>query len=111
MGYPKPVRVSVRCQRFIRHLTHNRWPVDAVGRRRVGSSTPVDDEHNHMARAFAYLIVSKFPPPKRLARAPAEWDQDPKEPRGPSNLAARRRGRGPWGSLSDAAPLGYDDEL
>ncbi|MGH2801187.1 MAG: hypothetical protein ACRDM0_26640, partial [Thermoleophilaceae bacterium] len=69
LGTPKPLVVSPRCERFVRHMRNNVWPTDAAGRRRPGSTKPHDDEHNHMMRAFAYLVVAKFPPPVELGEA------------------------------------------
>lgn len=102
LGQPKPLKVSSRCQRFVRHATHNRWPTDAVGARRAGATRPLDDEHNHMMRAFAYLAVAKFPPAKPGERpTPNPWDDD-------AEAAARRK----WGSLlDDDGPLPYDGPL
>lgn len=62
LGTPKPLKVSARCSRWIRHATHNRWPTDALGNRRLSATVPLDDEHNHIMRATAYLTVAKFPP-------------------------------------------------
>lgn len=62
-GKPKPVVVSPRCTKFIQHAKHNRWPVDRQGNRKPGVTEPLNDQHNHMMRAFAYLIAWKFPPP------------------------------------------------
>lgn len=99
LGQPKPLRVSARCTRFVRHARHNRWPTDALGHRRIGSTRPLDDEHNHMMRAFAYLVVAKFPPaPASGGRDPDPWDDTD------STLADRS-----YGSLvDDLEPLGYD---
>jgi hypothetical protein len=63
-GRPKPVVVSARCTQFVRHMKHNRWPVDRNGDRRAGATEPQNDEHNHMMRAFAYMAVQKWPPPE-----------------------------------------------
>lgn len=60
-GKPKPLIVSPRAHRFDRHAKGNRWPVDKQGNRRPDASEPVNDEHNHMMRAFAYLVHWKFP--------------------------------------------------
>lgn len=101
LGTPKPVVFSARCQRGIRHMRHNRWPTDALGNRRLSATVPLDDEHNHWCRAFAYLIVSKFPPtPERAGERSGEaWDDDP------DDLTPRKT----YGSLlQDAEPLGYD---
>jgi Terminase large subunit, T4likevirus-type, N-terminal len=63
MGRPKPLAVSPTCERFISHMQNNRWPVDRLGQRKPGASAPLNDRHNHMMRAFAYLAAYKFPPP------------------------------------------------
>lgn len=100
LGTPKPVKVSARCRRIIRHATHNRWPTDALGNRRLSASVPLDDEHNHMMRAIAYLAVAKFPPTPeaRGDRAGDPWgDED--------EGGARKT----FGSLLDELePLAYD---
>lgn len=101
-GVPKPLRVSSRCVRFVRHMTHNRWPTDATGARRPGSTRPLDDEHNHMARAFAYLVVSKFPPGPSGSSGARDGD-----PWGDEGGSARSR----YGSLVDVRPLAYDAPL
>lgn len=64
LGTPKPLRVcGVNASEFAVHMRNNTWPVDSVGRRRLGGGPPVDDLHNHACRAFAYGIVAKWPPP------------------------------------------------
>lgn len=83
---PKPLRVSPRCTRFISHMKANRWPVDTQGQRKPSVTEPVNDEHNHMMRAFAYLIYWKWPAPEpedaiaaaqlRLAEQLAEMSDD-----------------------------------
>lgn len=90
LGEPKPLVVSARCQRFIRHARQNRWPTDAQGAKRIGVTTPFDDEHNHMMRAFAYLVVSKFPPRKQGGGIADPWDSETRE-REESPLERRRR--------------------
>lgn len=79
LGHPKPLRVSQEtADNFAAHARNNVWPTDAVGNRRIGSTTPLDDQHNHALRAFAYLIVAKFPPPderERQGQAP-DYDRD-----------------------------------
>ena len=98
LGVPKPLKVSARCQRFARHMRHNRWPTDALGNRRLTATVPLDDEHNHMMRAFAYLVVSKFPPTSEAKgeRSGDPWDEE-------SSISKT------YGSLlDDSEPLGYD---
>jgi hypothetical protein len=57
-------------------MRHNRWPTDALGNRRLSATVPLDDEHNHMMRAFAYLVVAKFPPtPPPMAARADPWDE------------------------------------
>lgn len=64
VGSPKPLRVcGVNGAEFVSHMRNNVWPTDMNGRRRLGSTQPLDDIHNHSMRAFAYLMVSKWPPP------------------------------------------------
>lgn len=60
-GQPKPLRVSARASRFIRHVKGNRWPVDRAGNRKPDATEPINDEHNHMMRGFAYLVHHKWP--------------------------------------------------
>jgi hypothetical protein len=60
-GKPKPLVVSPRAHRFDRHAKANRWPVDKQGNRKPDATEPVNDEHNHMMRAFAYLVHWKYP--------------------------------------------------
>lgn len=63
MGRPKPLVVSKRtCPKFIEHIENNTWPVDREGNPKPDPSEPVNDEHNHMMRAFAYLVRSKWAP-------------------------------------------------
>jgi hypothetical protein len=59
-GQPKPLRVSPRAWRFIRHIKANRWRTDSRGQR-IPDGPLDNDEHNHMMRAFAYLIHFKWP--------------------------------------------------
>jgi hypothetical protein len=100
LGSPKPVKFSARCQRGIRHIRHNRWPTDALGNRRLTATVPYDDEHNHWCRAFAYLIVAKFPP---NAEAKGELAGDPWGDDDEGHLSKT------YGSLiDDSEPLGYD---
>ena len=64
LGHPKPLLVSqATADDFIIDVRNNVWPTDAVGNRRIGSTTPHDDAHNHSLRAFAYLVATKFEPP------------------------------------------------
>lgn len=60
-GYPKPLIVSPRAHRFAKHAKGNRWPTDRQGNRIPDAREPVNDEHNHMMRAFAYLVHWKWP--------------------------------------------------
>jgi hypothetical protein len=62
-GLPKMLRVcGVNAKQFAHHAKHNVWPMDAQGNRRVGSTTPLDNIHNHSMRAFAYWAVATHPP-------------------------------------------------
>lgn len=64
MGKPKPLRVcAIGCPELIRHMKSNRWPTDRHGKRVITAKQPLDDEHNHMARALAYYVTYKYPPP------------------------------------------------
>jgi hypothetical protein len=64
LGHPKQLLISqATADNFIIHARNNVWPTDAVGNRRIGSTTPYDDVHDHSLRAFAYLVVTKFEPP------------------------------------------------
>lgn len=82
LGSPKPVRVcGLNAAEFARHARNNTWPTDESGRRRIGSTVPHDDEHNHAMRAYAYRIVAKYPPATISEQtAGDEWD-DPVERR------------------------------
>ena len=60
-GQPKPLRISPTCTRLISHFKANRWPTDRRGARKPDAREPVNDEHNHMMRAFAYLVHYKWP--------------------------------------------------
>jgi hypothetical protein len=92
-GRPKPlVILGPTCPETIRHLKGNTWPVDRDGRRKQGAAEPVNDEHNHMMRADAYLYTWKFPPP------PPEEDLAEATRR----VAERRREARP--GLADEAP-------
>lgn len=72
-GRPKPVRYSrAGCPLTILHMQQNRWPTDAQGNRRVGSTKPLDDVHNHMCRADAYYATYKYPPPTDVPLTPDE---------------------------------------
>ena len=65
-GIPKPLVVAGdQCPAFVSHAGANRWPTDVHGKRKPGAMAPLDDEHNHALRAFAYLVARKFPPPRR----------------------------------------------
>lgn len=76
LGRPKPVKVcGLNAAEFARHARNNTWPVDANGRRRIGSTVPHDDEHNHALRAYAYRVVAKYPPAQTTEPdAGEEWD-------------------------------------
>lgn len=60
---PKPLVVSARCTKFVDHMKNNRWPTNKDGERKPGAPGPENDRHNHMMRAFAYLITYKWPAP------------------------------------------------
>lgn len=63
MGRPKVLLVSGdTCPGTVRHFKMNKWETDRVGVRKPNAKL-VNDEHNHMLRADAYLITHKFPPP------------------------------------------------
>ena len=71
LGHPKPLRVcGVRAEAFARHMRNNVWPTDERGRRT--QTRPLDDEHNHACRAFAYGILAKWGAP-RTETGPS-WD-------------------------------------
>lgn len=97
-GSPKPLRIcGVKCPLLISHFRNNRWPTDRDGNRRVTATKPFDDRHNHALRAFAYLAVTRFPPPDRLGPASsgavaenAEADVF-EQPSASGSLAYRRR--------------------
>lgn len=62
-GLPKDLRIcGVNGRMFSHHAQHNVWPMDAQGNRRVGSTKPLDNVHNHCMRAFAYWAVATHPP-------------------------------------------------
>lgn len=62
-GQPKDLRIcGVNGRQFVHHMQHNVWPMDAQGNRRVGSTAPLDNVHNHSMRAFAYWAVETHPP-------------------------------------------------
>lgn len=63
LGRPKGYAISATCVKTIAHLEENRWPTDRAGNPKPGPQHPVDDEHNHMARALAYYTTFRFPPP------------------------------------------------
>lgn len=82
LGTPKPLRVcGVNAPDFATHMRNNTWPVDASGRRRLGGGPPVDDLHNHACRAFAYGIVTKWPPPVDPTDGRAEAEETARSPR------------------------------
>jgi hypothetical protein len=63
-GVPKPLLVDgAACPKFCEHAANNTYPTDTEGKRRPGASEPLDDEHNHQMRGFAYLVTHLFPPP------------------------------------------------
>lgn len=65
LGSPKPVRYSGdTCEATIKHLNNNRWPTDRHGKRKIGATAPLNDQHNHMTRADAYYISTKYPAPQ-----------------------------------------------
>jgi hypothetical protein len=94
LGTPKPLRVcGVKADAFARHMRNNTWPKDINGYRRPGSTTPLDDVHNHAARAFAYLILAKWGAPAEEHPLEGDhWDDTDPEQRGPANLERRRSG-------------------
>lgn len=61
-GRPKRLTVSPACPHFIEHIENNHYPTDREGRRRIGANEPLNDQHNHMMRAFAYYASVKWPP-------------------------------------------------
>lgn len=64
-GRPLPVRYSAATTpETIAHIKANRWPTDRHGNRKVGVTEPLNDRHNHMMRADAYLAAWKYPPPE-----------------------------------------------
>lgn len=79
-GVPKRLVVAGdQCPRFVQHAGANRWPVDLAGKRRPGARDPLDDEHNHAMRAFAYYVAEKWPPPEDTSGDPGPtgaWDDD-----------------------------------
>lgn len=104
LGTPKPLRIcGVKADPLARHLRNNTWPTDASGHRRLGATTPLDDEHNHAGRALAYWAVDRYPPIGDHDEQPPRPDDD--EPATPEPLERRRRMRG------DDAPLGYGAPL
>lgn len=112
LGTPKPVRISPRCELFRRHAANNVWPTDALGRRRIGASKPLDNEHNHMMRGFAYLAVAKFPPPRTRPGVPPPEDDEltlqEVDPRAAGLMRRRRRHREGFPERED--PLPYDSQ-
>lgn len=63
LGKPKMLRVcGANAREFANHMRNNVWPMDAAGQRRIGSTTPHDNVHNHCCRAFAYWAVATYPP-------------------------------------------------
>ena len=104
LGTPKPLRIcGVNCDELARHLRNNTWPVDVAGHRRLGSTTPKDDEHNHACRALAYWAVDRYPPIQPASDGPAAPYDEP--PTSAEPLARRRRIR------SGDGPLGYGAAL
>jgi len=62
----RPMRAyysAAGCPATIRHMKNNRWPVDRAGNRKPNAREPLNDIHNHMARADSYLLTALFPPP------------------------------------------------
>lgn len=99
LGRPKQLLVCGRNGReMARHLRSNTWPVDAQGLRRLGSTLPRDDVHNHACRALAYWAVDRFPPeqpPRRSASlGRGDGGVSSRRPAGPTAPATRRRGGG-----------------
>jgi hypothetical protein len=74
MGRPKRLVISkAGCPRLIEHLKMNRWPVDRAGNRKPAASAPLDDQHNHAARALAYGITYLYPPPSTDEALEDQW--------------------------------------
>jgi hypothetical protein len=70
LGAPKQIRYSRdTCAATINHMNNNRWPTDRFGKRKEGATAPLNDKHNHMARADAYFATYKYP-------APEVWEPD-----------------------------------
>ena len=92
LGTPKPLRIcGVKCDDLAKHLRNNTWPTDASGHRRLGATTPKDDEHNHACRALAYWCVDRYPPiGEQHEQGGAPLEQLPPEP---DPLVYRRRAR------------------
>jgi hypothetical protein len=64
IGRPKPVRYSAAgCPATILHMAENRWPTDRTGSVKIDATEPLNDRHNHMARADAYYVRWKYEPP------------------------------------------------
>lgn len=104
LGTPKPIRIcGVKADALAKHLRNNTWPADSSGRRRLGATRPLDDEHNHSCRAIGYWAVDRYPP----------IDKDTQERQGPTvtekatieRLQHRRRLK------DDSSPLGYGSRL
>lgn len=90
LGTPKPFRIcGVKCDELARHIRNNTWPTDAAGNRRLGATTPHDDEHNHSCRALAYWAVDRYPPIGEPHPRPAPLD--PAEQGELDPLTRRRR--------------------
>jgi hypothetical protein len=74
---PKRLLISRQtCPASVRHFKNNQWPVDRNGNRKPDAREPLNNEHNHMCRADAYLISHLCPPPspglKHGLQEPAE---------------------------------------
>ena len=68
MGRPKLLVISAdTCPGTVRHFKMNKWVTDRNGARKI-PPVLLNDQHNHMLRAAAYLITHKFPPPSEPDR-------------------------------------------
>ena len=90
-GQPKDLRVcGVNAKAFTHHVKHNVWPMDAQGNRRVGSTQPLDNVHNHCCRAFAYWAVATYPPQgsgEATMSVPTGYASSPKHLKAPLDRA------------------------
>lgn len=76
MGRPKLLVISAdTCPGAVRHFRANRWVTDRNGARKI-PPVLLNDEHNHLLRAAAYLITHKFPPPAEPDRLEQRHERD-----------------------------------